>query len=291
MLSLYHLLKGMGKESILCTCQDPVPRRYEWLPGAEGVVSEEAISGPYDLVVITDVAQVERTGTIAAHIEADQEILVLDHHLDEAPGGTWHFVDPSYSSASEIIIGLYEASGVSITVEAAECAYVGLTTDTGGFRFSNTNVRAHQSSIALIEAGVDVGEISSRVFEVISVPKSKLLRVLLDRLDISACGRFAHSTLTEADMASAGAAGEDVDGLVNFARNIEGVQVGVLFRKLDANKVKVSVRSLGEFNSAALLNGFGGGGHAGAAGAELKMDLQSAQRAILDGVRERLNSM
>jgi len=290
MFGLYHLLRGMGKEQIVCACQDPVPKRYAWLPGVDRVVDESAITGPYDLVVITDVAQLERTGSIADCIGADQDVLVLDHHLDEAPGGTWHYVDPTYSSASEIIVALFEESGVELTLEAAECAYVGLATDTGGFRFSNTNPRAHTNAITLIEAGIDVGAISARVFDVISVPKSKLLCVVLDRLEISACGRFAHSTLTPEDMVSAGATGEDVDGLVNFTRNIEGVQVGVLFRGLQEDTVKVSMRSLGGFNSASLLKRFGGGGHAGAAGAELKMNLESAQRAIVNSVRERLAS-
>ena len=105
MLALYHLLRGMGKEKIVCACQDPVPKRYAWMPGVDAVVGEAAIAGPYDLVVITDVAQVERTGSIAGRIEAGQDVLVLDHHLEEAPGGTWHFVDPTYSSASEVIVG------------------------------------------------------------------------------------------------------------------------------------------------------------------------------------------
>lgn len=290
MLALYHLLRGMGKKEIVCACQDPVPKRYAWLPGADGVVDETAIDGSFDLVVVTDVAQVERTGRVSGRIEAGQDVLVLDHHLDEAPGGTWHFVDPSYASASEIIVALFEESGVEMTVEAAECAYVGLVTDTGGFRFSNTNARAHRSAIRLIEAGVDVGAVSARVFEVVSVPKSKLLRVFLERLELSECGRLAHSTLTEEDMTSAGATGEDVDGLVNYARNIDGVQVGILFRRLDSETVKVSMRSLGAFNSAELLKGFGGGGHAGAAGAELQMDLEAGRVAILKAVRDRLGS-
>lgn len=287
-LALSHLLRGLGKRNIVCACQDPVPRIYRWLPGADAIVDKNGISGKFDLVVIVDVAQVERIGDIAQTFEADQEILILDHHLEDSPSGTNQFIDHTYASASEIVVDLYEAAGLALTPDGAVCAYVGLTTDTGGFRFGNTDARAHRVASRLVEAGVDVSDVSARVFDTISFAKAKLLEHVLGRIVVGDGGAYAHSRLTLADMTEAKAGPEDADGLVNFVRNLEGVSVGALFRELEDGKVKVSLRSRGTFNSAKVLKVFGGGGHAGAAGATFAMTCEEAESAVIDAIQTEL---
>lgn len=285
-LGTVHFLRALGKERVVCALQDPVPRVYKWLPGADEIVAGDALNGNFDLAIVTDVAQLDRTGTAGASLPKGQKILVLDHHLEENPEGTLNFVDPSYASASEIVLDLFEAAGLELTPEATDCIYVGLTTDTGGFRYANTNARAHRNAAKLVAAGAQVNDISSRVFDVISVPKSRLLRRVLDRMEYEVT--FAHSYLTEADFAECEALPEDSDGLVNFARNLEGITVGALFRELDGGITKVSLRSKDGFNSASLLSAFGGGGHAGAAGATLQMPLSEATAAVCAAVQTEL---
>lgn len=290
MLALAHFLRALGKDSVVCASHDPVPRLYEWLPGAGEVVNGTAFTESFELAIMVDVAQLERLGSVGKAISSDQKILVLDHHLDEHPSGALNLVDPTYAAASEIVFELFEEAGIPLTQEAAECIYVGLATDTGGFRFSNTNPRAHRIAARLLEAGVDASVVSSRVFEALSRPKFSLLQCVLNAMVLSDEGRLAYSSITERDMAEAKATGEDVDGLVNYGLNIEGVQVGVLFREVDSHSVKVSLRSRRGFNSAKLLKAFGGGGHAAAAGATLTRTLEDAQEAILQSVRRNLES-
>lgn len=288
LLALSHLLRGMGKRNIVCACQDPVPKIYRWLPGADAIVDKIGVSGKFDLVVIVDVAQLERIGDIAQTFEADQEILILDHHLEDSPSGTNQFIDHSYASASEIIVDMYEAADLALTPDGAVCAYVGLTTDTGGFRFGNTNARAHRVASRLLEVGVDVSDVSARVFDTISFAKAKLLEQVLSRIVVGDGGAYAYSHLTLTDMTDAKAGPEDADGLVNFVRNLEGVSVGALFREIEDGKVKVSLRSRGAFNSAKVLKAFGGGGHAGAAGATFAMTSEEAESAVIDAIEAEL---
>lgn len=291
MLALTHLLRAMGHKEVTAACNDPVPQIYSWLSGAEDVVTADwANLDPVDRVIVIDVGQLDRIGGVAKAFGPEQEIMVLDHHLEDAPCGAINFVDATYAAASEIVVELYEHAGLEMSLEAAECAYVALITDTGGFRFGNTSARSHLTAAKLIEAGVNPAAIAGRVFDVLSLPKLELLRRVLDRMEIDPSGRFAHSFLTGEDMSQAQAKGEDLDGLVNFGRNIEGVEVGVLFRRIEEKKVKVSLRSMGGFNSADLLKAYGGGGHKGAAGATLDMTLEQAQSAILGRVRESLEA-
>lgn len=288
MLSLYHLLRALNKENVHCVMHDAVPRMYIDLAGADAVKRPSDAFGPRELVVITDVAQLERIGEVSKLIGPDDSILVLDHHLEEEPCGTANFVDPTYASASEIIVDLFVEAGIDIPRDAAECAYVGLVTDTGGFRFSNTRPESHLRAARLLDAGIDVSGISSRLFETMTGSKFALLRAVLRNTEVDASGRYAFTTITLKEMEEAGANPEDLDGLVNYTRNIEGVDVGMLLREVDGGSVKVSMRSGADFNSAKVLQLFGGGGHAAAAGATLEGPLDRARGRILNEVRRAL---
>jgi len=291
MLALKELLRAMGKSPLTCAIDGPVPQAYRWLPGASDIVETPGrVSSSHDTAVIVDVGRRDRLGAAADLIGPSSQVIVLDHHLEDAAEGDVVFVDPSYASVGEIITELFDVVGVAMPREAAECAYVAVATDTGGFRFSNTSPRTHRIAARLIAAGLDVAELSARMFERMSAPKFRLLRRVLDRLEILEDGRLAFSYLTLSDMRECGAAGEDVEGLVNFPRNIEGVEVGMLFREVGEATVKVSMRSQRGFNCAELLRGFGGGGHAPAAGATLARPLREAMTQVTSRVRAALGA-
>ncbi len=284
MLGLRGLLLAMGKRDIVCVSHDGVPRLYDWLPGRDAVKKPAEVSGRWDLAVIVDVAQIERIGDAAKLLASCGKVLVLDHHLETSPCGDYNFIVATYSAAAEIIIDLHEAAGVAMTKDTATCLYVGLTTDTGGFRFANTNSGSHRRAAALLETGINVSDISTRAFDVLPKQKLGLLRCALDHMEVSASRAFAHTWISSEDMKATGASGEDAEGLVNYARNIEGVKVGFMARELDNGKVKISMRSRDGFNSAVLLKKLGGGGHAGAAGVTLEMSLEEARATVVAAV-------
>lgn len=288
MLALHHFLNDLGKTDVTSAAHDSVPRIYNWLPLADQITDASGMRDNYDLIIIIDVAQLERIGSIGEKFAEGQRILVLDHHLEENPCGTVNYKDTNSASAAEIVVDLYSAAGMEMNADSAACAYVGLTTDTGGFRFGNTNARAHAHAELLVATGINVAEISSRVFDDVSLKKLALMRVLLDHLNVSECGRYSYSTITLADMDANDATAEDLDGLVNLTRDIEGVVVGAMFRELPDHKTKVSLRSKTSFNSSECLNAFGGGGHAGAAGATVDMPLDTCRTAVLSAIESQL---
>jgi len=283
-LAAYHLLRALGKTAVTCVCNDPVPHPYQDLPGADLILGVPDDPLPVEAVVILDVARRDRLGEVADQIPPDATVIVIDHHLDDAPCGEVNFVDTSYAAAGEIVVELFAVAGVPLSREAAECAYVAQITDTGGYRFSNTNARSHRIAAALVEAGVDVAAVNRRIFDVMARPKLALLKKVLARQAFDAGGRVAYAQLTAQDIAEAGALGGDLDGLVNYLRNIEDVDVGILFREVDAKTTKVSVRSYGGFNAAVFLGQFDGGGHAAAAGATVAFPLDATRARVLDAL-------
>lgn len=284
MLCMYHLLRSLGKERIVLMNDDPVPKIYQWLPGAELLVLSKPIDGPVDIVIVLDAAQKSRLGKAASAIPASAQILVLDHHPDNGSDGDLGIADPSYCAVGEMLVELAEAGAIPVTQEAAVCAYVSIVTDTGGFRFSNTTARALRATAALVDTGIDVSGVSRRVFETMSLPKAALLAKALQRVERHCNGRVTTSVLTKQDAAEAAARLEDYDGIVNFVLSIEGADVGILFRETEDGQTKVSVRSRGPLNSSELLKKFGGGGHAAASGATLDMPMTEARRAIMDQI-------
>ena len=281
MLAMYHFLRALGKAPVVCANEGPVPRIYQWLPAAECILGPDAPLPSCDTAVVVDVAQRDRLGRIAERIGPRSKLVVIDHHVEENPCGDANFVDAGYAAVGEILVELFINAGIPMSPEAATCAYVAQATDTGGFRFANTNARSHRLAAHLLETGIDVSDINRRVFDEMSHAKVKLLGRLLERRRFAHEGRVAYSELTQQDMADAQAREEDSDNLINFLRNINGVEVALLFREVDSGKTKVSCRSRNKFNAALFLQRFGGGGHRAAAGATVAMSLPQACSVVL----------
>jgi phosphoesterase RecJ-like protein len=287
-LALKYLLESLGKTNVTCVLADPVPAIYAELPGAGTIkASMDGVDKP-DLLVIVDVARLNRVGAIADSLDENQKILVIDHHLEEQPDGTVGFVDATYAATGEILVDLFEIAGADLSPEAAYCAYVAQITDTGGFRYSNTNARSHRIAARLHEVDIDHATICSDVFDMFSRPKIHLMKTVLDRMELSCAGRVATSYVTQADIDEVGGKKEDLNGLVNYLRNIDGVHVGILFTGVSDGVTKASVRSAHHFNAASFLKEFGGGGHAAAAGVTLEEPVGAARDRLLARLEELL---
>ncbi len=288
LLAMAHFLRALGKDSVTCALADPVPKTYLWLPGVQDIAAPELLHAHFDVAVIIDAHQRSRIGSVSKLIAEDTTLLALDHHLAESIDAPIHYVNPSYSAACEIVVDLFDLAGLPISREAADCAYIALITDTGSFRYSNTNPRAHRTAARLIEAGIDVADISARTFDTMARPRFDLLSRVLQRTKVSANGLFAAAQVTMSDMQETGAKGEDVDGLINYLRNIEGVQLAALFREAEPGITKVSFRARPPVNCAEILREFGGGGHAAAAGATLSCPMNEAVATILSALPEHI---
>ena len=287
-LAVYHIIRALHDREVVCSLAHPVPKRYAWLPGADRICPPGVCAPPFDVAVIVDVAQLDRIGVVSALVGDETQVIVLDHHLEDAPAGDLAVVDPRYAATGELIIELMDIAGVSLTREIAECAYVALATDTGSFKYSNTTERTHRIAARLVATGLPVAEIGRRVFDEMSAARLRLLIRFVNSVALLDGGRIALGTVTAKDMAESEALEEDTEGLINFARNIEGVDVAMLFREVDNHTVKLSLRSREGVNSAGILRSLGGGGHAAAAGTTLEMPLRQATALALCHVREAL---
>ena len=267
-LALARALVRLGKSCRVC-CRDAAPPVHQELPGAQDIVPPD-VSGA-DLLVFVDAATPQLLDAKAVLDGCDLPKLVIDHHASNSLYGDHNYVDPVAGAAGVMMLRVIDALGVPLDREMAECLYVAISTDTGGFRFSNTTAETHRAAARLLEVGIDVAEISERIFSRRSLAKSQLMGVALERIDLFAQGQAAGILLMEADYQRCGAADSDTEGLVNLAQAVEGVEVAYLMRPgRAAGQWKVSLRTRKRVDASALAAQFGGGGHNRAAGLTLK---------------------
>ncbi len=289
-LALGLALEQAGKK-VAMFCPDPVPSTYGFLPGAERlVVDAGALAGTHDLVVVVDCARPERIAPALHPLVERVPVLVLDHHLENDGFGAWRHIDPSAAATGEIVFDLLEVLGIPPTRETGTCLYTAILTDTGSFRFSNTTPDTHRRVARLMEAGVPAALISSLLYEEKPLTHLLVLKVALETLGLSPCGRMAWMTLSREALRELAARDEHLDGIIDYARLVRGVELALLFREMPEGRVKVGLRSKRCVDVNRIAARFGGGGHARAAGCIVEGDLTVVREQVLAAAMEALEA-
>ncbi len=280
------LLERMGKTFVMYN-EGPIPARLHVLRGCDRIrVADELPAGrKYRHVVCVDCADFARVGRAAAWIEEGALLLNIDHHPTNDGFGSVNLLRTDAAATAEILHDLVQAAGVAWDLEVATAIYTGLLTDTGGFRYANTTPNVMSVASFLLDHGVDGPALAESLLERMSIEQLLMLQRALPRLTFSSDRRIAWLWVTERDLQETGAANEHLEGLVNYPRNIEGVEVGMLFKQMGEGAVKVSLRSAGKVDVAQVAKRFGGGGHVRAAGCRLEAPLEEAVIQLVTAVR------
>lgn len=284
------LLRQLGKQALLIN-EGAVPIRLDFLEAASTVINygEVQPDAKFDRIIAVDCADYRRIGTVKELFAEEAQLLNIDHHPTNDAFGSHNLIRVDAAATVEILYDLIEYASVPLDKEAATAIYTGLLTDTGGFRYSNTSPRVMEVASRMLAEEVTGHWIANHLLERMTKPQLLLLQRGLSRLTFSEDSRIAWLYIASADMAETGAIGEDLEGLVNYALNVEGVEVGILFKETLNGEVKVSLRSAGRVDVAAISQSFGGGGHVRAAGCRLLQGLEPAIAAVVQAVREALN--
>ncbi|NLC69411.1 MAG: bifunctional oligoribonuclease/PAP phosphatase NrnA [Clostridiaceae bacterium] len=277
-LALAMALKRLNNNAILYL-EEEIPRVYSFLPGRDliKVYSNEVVSP--GTVIAVDTGDLERLGKRISMFRDARITVNIDHHPTNTYFAGINYVLPGSSAVGEIIYGLIGMMGVKLDKDISTCLYVAIATDTGGFRYANTTSRTHEIVADLVNAGVNISEISSKIFDSISLGKLKLMGAAINSLELLDGGRIAFITITEKTIRVAGASEDECEGIVNLGKNLQGVEIAVLFREKNG-EVKVSLRSNSDADVSIIAGKYGGGGHKNAAGCVVKGELEYVKRRI-----------
>jgi phosphoesterase RecJ-like protein len=207
--------------------------------------------------------------------------IVIDHHVCGDDLGATEFRDVSASATGVLITELAEFLGVPLQADAAMQLYAAIATDTGWFRFPNTDSRTLQTASRLVDCGVRPHLLFRELYERSSLARLKLMSRVLDRVTLVADGRLAHTFVLLRDFKETASHPADTEDLVNEGLKIEGVECAFILVEQPGGQVKASLRSRGKVDVAAITRGFGGGGHVQAAGAMLPGPLPTAQEKVI----------
>lgn len=290
-LALKRGLEAMGKRAKLFCAQEPFANT-EFLFGEEEwpAFDKEEEDGD-GTVVSVDVASEGLLGSLEGVFGGTVK-LKIDHHETGDDFAEYNFTDPSAAACGEVIYRILKRLGVPLA-DAAEPLYAAISSDTGGFRYSNTTAQTHRIAAELLDAGADNAFIDHMLYENRTQGEIRALTAAYGSMRFFLDGQVAAVTITNDDKRRLNLREEDLGEISSITREIRGVQVGITLRqeKHDASRFKLSVRSEPGFPANELCAIFGGGGHPCAAGAELsaangKVALATVLKHLADGGEE-----
>jgi phosphoesterase RecJ-like protein len=291
-IALWHLLRAQGSQPVIANATG-IPDRFRFLvpEGADDSDRAGREIARADVIVVLDISDLSRIGDLAGAVrDRHVPVVCIDHHVSPGtlPEGP-RLVAPEATATAELVFDLAMALDWTLSAAAARALYVGLLTDTGGFRFSNTTARALRVAAALLERGVDPESIYEAVYASAPEGRVRLLGEVLQTLVVERGAGLAWVTVPPGALERHAATADDLDGIVEHARSIAGIRLALLFRQIANGRIKVSFRSMGDVDAAALAQTFGGGGHHKAAGASLEGPIAEVQAQVLAAVRRQLN--
>jgi bifunctional oligoribonuclease and PAP phosphatase NrnA len=283
------LLRMLGKSYTLVN-EGTIPDKFKCLSVDQTIhpCTDSDLSAAYSHVICVDCADYGRVGDVSRLIPEDARIVNIDHHSTNDFYGEVNVIREDAASTTEVLFDLIEAMNLPIELELAQCLYTGLLTDTGGFRYANTSPKVLQIASQLIGIGVNSSHLAEIFLERITISHVELLKRALNRLTFYRNGMIAALYVTKDDIEQSGASDEDLEGLVNYPRNIEGVEVGLLFKQRDSQTVKVSFRSAGQVDVSEVAKSFGGGGHVRASGCTIYGTIEQAVEQVVSKVEAAL---
>ena len=279
--ALCRALRKLGKNAHVIRNPE-VSDRFAWLH--EGLTKEEAGEG--DCLVTVDVAS---PGMLPKVFEKylGSIALRIDHHGSATSFTENELVLPEWAACAEIIFDLLAPMNCGeMEPELADALYVGISTDTGCFRFSNTTAHTFFVAGCCAGAGARIYELNQELFETNTLGRLKMQAWIVDHMQMLRNGEMAIVAIPRSVEAEIGVTEDDMDNISSFPRTVAGVCMAATLRETADGDTKISVRAVPGYDATKVTVPFGGGGHKGAAGASLKMPIDEAVKAVAKAMLE-----
>ena len=267
-------LRAFGKQAFIFENPEVTPK-YESL--LDGLTTRQI--SPGDVVIAVDVAAMDM---LQKGLPENTGIhLRIDHHRSGESFSLGELVDPEAAACGQIIYDLLTFLGIPLDEPMATALYTAISTDTGCFRFANTQSHTLEVAARCAEVIPDLYGLNQKLFGVVSLTKLKLQSWCLEHAIFLKGNQAVVCPLPLEVEQMLGVTEDDTENLSGYLRSIEGVKIAATLRETEDGKVKLSVRTVPEYSAAEICKKLGGGGHRGAAGATVEMTLQGATEALI----------
>ena len=285
-VGLTRILRSRGIDARAVNA-DPIPRTLKRFVGDTPFYSQSEIEASESLVITVDCADFSRVGESLQ--EKFPEVFInVDHHVSNTHFGSHNFVLPEASATSEILAKFFFDSGYVCDKTTAEALYLGICTDTGQFCYSGTNASVFEVCQKLCEAGAEPSRVAHELYEREKPGRIQLLQRFLASFRMEFEDRVCIGSICEKFYQETGTQPEDTEDFVDYARSLEGVELGVLLEDRNG-KIKGSFRAKEKkYRVDLLAKSFNGGGHACAAGFNVDSSIEEFYPKLIRTIGEHL---
>lgn len=277
--ALRLLLRQLGKRAVIFNSH-AVPRAYRFLPGAARIRQRAPRTlRRFDALLVLDCGDPRRASGLLRR-RTPVPVVNIDHHLTNPRFGDLNWIVPTASSVAEVIYRLAELLGVKPSGPLAEAIYAGILADTGSFRQGNATPRTFLVASRLVRSGIDPAHIAQAIYETVEFETLRVLGERLGRLRRTGDGRIAWLSLPLRSLRRLPSP-DASEEWVRFPRSVATARIAVCFKEIRPREIRLSFRSKGDVDVAALALRWGGGGHRNAAGATFRGPLARAEREVI----------
>ena len=277
-LALYGALKQMGK--IVDVIIPEYPDVFNFLPWSEEI-KKEGKKEKYSLAIALDCSDIKRLNGFVDYYENANVKIVIDHHGSNTMFGDYNFVNPDSPAACQILVTVLEYMGVEINKGMGTCIAAGIITDTGGFKYSTVKPETFEFIANLLNIGVNISSIYRKVLQINTRKQFEIKKIAVNRLEFLEDGKIAFTYISQKEQEELELGVGDHEGIVEFGRDVEGVEVSIFLRETEDGSYKVSFRSNDYVNVSDICLMFGGGGHPKAAGCTISLPLEQAKEKLI----------
>lgn len=288
-ISIYNYLKTIS-DDVHLVLNDPLPENLEFLNNGKFTPShdfEELKIKNYTVVAIdsSDHTRIEDRINI---VEKSEFVYNIDHHITNINYGDVNIVDVDASATGEVIFEILNDNNYQFTKEDLNAIYAAISTDTGSFKYSNTSAVAMRIVAELIDRGLDINFVNVALYQNKPFEQIRTLNLALSTLELKFDDRVAIGYINKDLLRENNLYNPETDGVVEFFRDIKGVEISIFLKESETDTYKVSLRSKYDFNVSELAMRFGGGGHVKAAGCKLVGDINTVIFKLNEALREEL---
>lgn len=277
-LGLGESLELLGKK-VSYFVPEPVPLHFSFLNNFEKINKNIKDLKEVDLILVLDAPNIERIEGFNVNTIKHKLIMRFDHHKGENDNYEFNYVKINYPSTTCVVWKILKYGKFPINKEISDSLYTGLLTDTGSFRFNNTNKVAFSTAKELVENGANPYNIARMVYEMETLTHLKLLGLSLMRLTI--IEKLGFSYVTQEDIKNLNATDEDIEGVVDYLRKDKDCEAVLFLRELKEGGWKGSLRSKNHVDVRTIAEKFGGGGHKEAAGFKANLSKEEILKIVL----------
>ncbi len=271
--ALCRALRREGKTSWILL-DEPVPEYLSFMDTEYCTEDMDIIEAP-DVCVCVDCSEESRFAKRAGKFSEGRIRICLDHHATSGSFGDYYYIDGGEAATAQIIFKLLRETGLPVDGDVAESIYVGMSTDTGSFQYSNTTAETHRIAAELFESGMDHNRLIVALYQSTGYRRLRMESEILRNMELLADGKAAMAYVTQEILDEENAVLDDCEGVVDILRNIRGVELAA-FLKEKNGEIKVSMRAKSYGNVDGIAVKYGGGGHVKAAGCTLVMPMEEA---------------